>query len=296
MSNSEIQNEVTDRTNDVPETQVSETKNNESSIPCGIIVCTPCGITVSTNDDPVEEVCDDNVIPVAENERPTYEVVFFVRYNKNARPSLEEITTFFNLYGCVHHINCPEGRNYAFIFMTSLNTTAEHRRTRTIIGQIISDMSPESRFHITVASSNREKNRYPPDQSYGYQRGYQPYHHHQQRNYGPHYGRNYYNPAGDYQEPHYDNRGQQDQIMSAPRGQRMHQGNQMRSSSPYTRTNNNNNQFQRRSSNMHNQMHNNDGNNYRQPMIPNRTFSRNTNSGPRRQVESRYVPKTGSSN
>jgi len=39
--------------------------------------------------------------------------------------------------------------------MSSLNTTEEHRRTRATIGQIIKDITPENRFHITVASSNR---------------------------------------------------------------------------------------------------------------------------------------------
>ena len=88
-------------------------------------------------------------------DRVNYEVVFFCRYNTNPRPLTEEVIAFFNNYGVVHHVNCPEGRNYAFIFMTSLNTTAEYRRTRATIAQIIHDMTPENRFHITVASSNR---------------------------------------------------------------------------------------------------------------------------------------------
>jgi len=102
-------------------------------------------------------------------EKINYEVVFFARYNVNPRPSTEDVTKFFSNYGTVHHVNCPDGCNYAFIFMASLNTTAEHRRTRTTISQIINEMTPENRFHITVASSNRggfvPHNNYP-DQRY----------------------------------------------------------------------------------------------------------------------------------
>uniref|UniRef100_A0A6G6ACX5 RRM domain-containing protein n=1 Tax=Borely moumouvirus TaxID=2712067 RepID=A0A6G6ACX5_9VIRU len=90
-------------------------------------------------------------------EKPSYEVVFFARYNKDKRPSSEDITNFFNKYGVVHHVKCPESRNCAFIFMTSLNTTAEHRRTRTTISQIIHDMTPENQFHITVADGRRPR-------------------------------------------------------------------------------------------------------------------------------------------
>lgn len=88
-------------------------------------------------------------------ERPNYEVVFFIRYGVNPRPSSEELTTYFSNYGDVDHINCPQDKNFAFVFMARLNTATEYRRTRTTIGQIIRDMTPETRFHITVASSNR---------------------------------------------------------------------------------------------------------------------------------------------
>uniref|UniRef100_A0A6C0LST9 RRM domain-containing protein n=1 Tax=viral metagenome TaxID=1070528 RepID=A0A6C0LST9_9ZZZZ len=88
-----------------------------------------------------------------------YEVVFFARYydTKNLRPSKEDIESFFNKYGVVHHVNCPEGKNFAFIFMTSLNTEVIYRRTRTTISQIIHDMTDDNKFHLTVASSNRSK-------------------------------------------------------------------------------------------------------------------------------------------
>ncbi|XWV24807.1 putative low complexity protein [Tupanvirus deep ocean] len=141
MSNEQTQNEVTDRTNDVSENVVS-TNATEPTV-------TDSSVNI-VHDDPVAEE-----MPVVQREKVNYEVVFFVRYNNSDRPSSEEITNFFNNYGVVHHVNCPEGRNYAFIFMSSLSTTAEHRRTRTTISQIIHDMTPENRFHITVASSNR---------------------------------------------------------------------------------------------------------------------------------------------
>ncbi len=139
MSDTVNQNEVTDRTNEVT------TDESELTVP---------DLTVSESN--TEIVCDD---PIDENssdkrERINYEVVFFARYN-NGRPSTDEITKFFNNYGVVHHVNCPEGRNNAFIFMSTLSTTVLHRRTRTTINQIRNDMTPENNFHITVASSNR---------------------------------------------------------------------------------------------------------------------------------------------
>lgn len=130
MSNSQISNENTDGT-------INEQNNVES-------------ITI-----------DQQINEPQINEpqiRTSYEVVFFAKYNKNPRPTLEQMTNFFNGYGTVHHINYPTDRNYAFIFMTKLSTNAEHRRTRTTIGQIIHDMTPETQFRITVASSNRRPN------------------------------------------------------------------------------------------------------------------------------------------
>lgn len=142
-----MSNEVTDSTN------VAENNND---------------INDFDHDEPVE------TLPVVQKEKPNYEVVFFARYRHNPRPSAEEITSLFNNYGQVHHVNCPEGKNYAFIFMTSLSTTVEHRRTRTTIGQIIHDMTPETRFHITVASSFRGAQRRPQN-PHPYHRGYNRY-------------------------------------------------------------------------------------------------------------------------
>lgn len=102
-----------------------------------------------------EQVGMDGTEPNTTPSRPTYEVVFFVRYSICPRPLVDELYKYFGKYGDVHHVNCPENKNYAFIFMTKLATTVEHRRTRTTISQIIQDMTPENRFHITVASSNR---------------------------------------------------------------------------------------------------------------------------------------------
>lgn len=120
------------------------------------------------NDDIPELVQEKNN---HEQDKSNYEVVFFARYNNYPRPSVEEITKYFNKYGKVDHVNCPEGRNYAFVFISELSTPVEHRRTRTTISQIINDMTPENRFHITVASSNR-----------GTSRDYQPYYQYKQYN------------------------------------------------------------------------------------------------------------------
>jgi hypothetical protein len=81
--------------------------------------------------------------------------------------------------------------------MTSLNTTSEYRRTRITIENIINDMTPENRFHITVASSNhgtttrgkfgsnKKQNNYFAQQSThnypSFQKGFQM---HQPRQYG----------------------------------------------------------------------------------------------------------------
>ncbi|AEX61796.1 hypothetical protein CE11_00664 [Megavirus courdo11] len=98
-----------------------------------------------------------NVVSDHNIDKPKYEVVFFARYNKGQRPSVDEITTHFSNYGVVHHVKCPESRNCAFIFMSSLSTTAENRRTRTTIRQIIHDMTRENQFHISVADGRRPR-------------------------------------------------------------------------------------------------------------------------------------------
>lgn len=135
------QNYPTDSTNGVQEsTKTSEV--TEVSVPL-------------EEKETVQEYNNDESQPSVVKERPKYEVVFFVRYYPSHRPSMEEIVNYFGHYGNVHHVNCPNGKNYAFVFMTSLYTHVEHRRTRTVIGKIISEMPKEReyRFHITVANS-----------------------------------------------------------------------------------------------------------------------------------------------
>ncbi len=123
--------------------------------------------TDSTNPESVEvedQVFEEEQTPAPQQEKVSYEVVFFARYNSELypRPSEKDIVSFFNEYGVVHHVRCPENNNFAFVFMTSLNTPEEHKRTRSTIYKIIQDMTPETKFRVTVASSNRP--RYPQNQ------------------------------------------------------------------------------------------------------------------------------------
>lgn len=85
-----------------------------------------------------------------------YEVNFYVRYPVT-RPSTEELTNLFNLYGEVDHIVCPVDKNYAFVYMRSLNTVSEVKRTQATIGKIIYEMPSNDRFYISVANSNKGK-------------------------------------------------------------------------------------------------------------------------------------------
>jgi hypothetical protein len=109
----------------------------------------------------VQEKDYPNEVQKKLEEKTRYEVVFFIRYYPSCRPSMEEIMDYFNYYGKVHHVTCPNGKDYAFVFMSSLYTNVEHRRTRTTISQIINEMPTEreKRFHITVASSFRRNHR-----------------------------------------------------------------------------------------------------------------------------------------
>ena len=112
-------------------------------------------LTVSEADPDVNLHVTQPEVREPPSDKSNFAVVFFARYYLSTRPSNEEIVNFFNKYGVVHHINAPVSRNFAFIFMISLNTQVTQRRTRTTISQIIHDMTPENKFHITVASSNR---------------------------------------------------------------------------------------------------------------------------------------------
>ena len=87
-------------------------------------------------------------------DKKAYAVVFYAKYYtvENPRPSEAQIQTYFTTYGQVDHTECPPDKNFAFVYMTSLNTTAEFSRTKNTITTIIRDMLPETRFHIGVAS------------------------------------------------------------------------------------------------------------------------------------------------
>lgn len=147
MSELETQTENTDRTNVETDTNVD--------------ICVPV-VTVEPIEpiepiEPVETIEAMQIPPVVDRVR--FEVVFFIKYYSTDRPTVEDITQYFNNYGVVHNVRCPDGTNYAFVYMSSLNTTVDHRRTRTTIGQIIREMPPDFRFHITVASSKHGNNR-----------------------------------------------------------------------------------------------------------------------------------------
>ena len=180
-------------------------------------------------------VTDSNVVPEQvtvvnddvpsqfeeQREKVNYEVVFFARYHTSLRPPAEDVTAYFNQYGTVHHVNCPKDSNYAFVFMSSLNTTAERRRTRTTISKIIQDMTPENKFHITVASSNRgaydqDYNR-PRQQQYGQynNRNYGSYPGNDNRGYGKGYDYNRYDGQQYQRRPYMRNANQNDMYDSS---------------------------------------------------------------------------------
>lgn len=85
-----------------------------------------------------------------------YAVNFYVRYPVT-RPSREELTDLFNLYGEVDHIVCPIDKNYAFVYMRSLNSIMEKSKIQSTIGKIIYEMPSNDRFYISVANSNKGK-------------------------------------------------------------------------------------------------------------------------------------------
>jgi hypothetical protein len=83
-----------------------------------------------------------------------YEVVFFSKYRYGRRPSNEYVTAFFEKYGVVDHVEAEEGKNFCLVFMTKLNTTLQHHRTRFTLNQIIQDtdtLSNEDRPIVEVA-------------------------------------------------------------------------------------------------------------------------------------------------
>lgn len=93
-----------------------------------------------------------------ESPKQHFEVVFYTKFgllNGPSRPTPEQLTDYFNKYGEVHHVKCPDDRQIAFVFMTSLNTNATQYRVRVTKEQIIKDMTPETKFYINVANSRR---------------------------------------------------------------------------------------------------------------------------------------------
>jgi hypothetical protein len=102
---------------------------------------------------------DTNLTATAPVERK-YAVVFFAKYyaQENPRPSEDSIQGFFNMYGQVDHVECPAGKNFAFIYMNSLSTQAEKSKTKNTMSAIIQSMTPETRFHLGVASMRYQNN------------------------------------------------------------------------------------------------------------------------------------------
>ena len=151
-----------------------------------------------------EETFDDSVKETTKQ----YEVVLYTRYGLEkglARPTVEEITKFFESYGDVDHVVYPEDNPVAFVFMTKLNTVVEHRRVRTVIDEIIKSMTPETKFYVNVASSKRpfprkEDNNYQPRyDNRNYQQGYNNGNYQQGYNNGNYQGNNY-RPRGGYHQ------------------------------------------------------------------------------------------------
>ena len=115
-----------------------------------------------TNTPDQEDVFPDQVnTEVTTTERPPrphYAVVLFVKYGLDGsipRPSLDDVNDFFGNFGEIDHLTYPENKDFVFVFMKSLNTTAAYQKTRTVIADIIHTMTPETRFYVSVANSRR---------------------------------------------------------------------------------------------------------------------------------------------
>jgi hypothetical protein len=220
-----------------------------------------------------------------QEERPHYEVVLFAKYYEEyPRPSEEDLIKFFSNYGTVHHVKCPDDRNIAFIFITKLSTTEEHRRTRVTITQIIRDMTPETKFRVNVANS-RPRNNYnnnnnnggnnyqngPPRNNNGRYNNNQGYTNN--RNYNNDQG--YQNQSNNYVDNNYDNR----------QPQQRNNGNNYDNRQPQQRNNGYNNNYDNRQPQRNNgynnydnrQPRNNGGNNNYDNRQRNNNYQQNNN-------------------
>lgn len=109
------------------------------------------------------ETSNRSILPLNEKGEKLYEVVFFAHYSN--RPTVEEITAYFNQYGVVHHVDCPQTKQCAFIFMSTLSSNEQRNRTKNTLIQIRQQMDPTNPFNVSVASYPRNNAVYPTSRS-----------------------------------------------------------------------------------------------------------------------------------
>lgn len=87
-----------------------------------------------------------------------YEVVFFARYNnRDSRyvPTVDDVKNFFSKFGTVDRVDYKNDKNIAYVYMTKLATTQTFLRTRSTITNMIAEMTPETKFYVSVARSSK---------------------------------------------------------------------------------------------------------------------------------------------
>ena len=102
------------------------------------------------------EVFQDAPSIIEEPRERKYELVLFAKYgfkDIQKRPSEEDIIAFFNNYGVVSHVSCPENKQFAIVYMTSIKTSAVHQKAFAVIGDIVNSMTEENKFHISIANA-----------------------------------------------------------------------------------------------------------------------------------------------
>lgn len=100
-----------------------------------------------------------------------YEVVFFAKYNNRDSkyiPSIETITDFFAKYGTIDHLDYNQEKHIAYIYMTRLSTTQTFLRTRSTLTQMIAEMTPATKFYVSVARANRPNRSRTSDRTNNY--------------------------------------------------------------------------------------------------------------------------------